>query len=157
MLMDRVLSMNESLLNCASKSLSSCLLIDLLFIVLCCKKYRTVNNASPMFPQNFKAALEQFDVNQDGLIDYEEFLEIDRRFPMILFPAFRLQDFMQKNTLGEYSWLAIVEEYQEQKRIEEYKLMHGGRLPPDPPLRKLGKMFLPCLYREREFIKLGYQ
>jgi Ca2+-binding EF-hand superfamily protein len=56
-----------------------------------------------MFPQNFKAALEQFDVNEDGLIDYQEFLEIDRRFPMVLFPAFRLQDFMQKNTLGGHS------------------------------------------------------
>ncbi len=63
--------------------------------------FRTVNNAAPTFPGNFKSALEQFDVNEDGLIDYAEFLEIDRRFPMVLFPAFRLQDYMQKNTLGE--------------------------------------------------------
>jgi hypothetical protein len=39
-------------------------------------------------------------VNEDGLIDYGEFLEIDRRYPLILFPAFRLQDVMQRNSLG---------------------------------------------------------
>jgi len=31
----------------------------------------------------------------------------------------------------------------------------GGRLPPDPLFTKLGKIILPCLYRERVHIKLG--
>ncbi len=62
---------------------------------------RCINNASPAFPGNFKRALQEFDVNEDGLIDYSEFLEIDRRYPLILFPAFRLQDVMQRNSLGE--------------------------------------------------------
>jgi Ca2+-binding EF-hand superfamily protein len=59
-----------------------------------------VNNAAPAFPSNFKKALTEFDVNDDGLIDYGEFKEIDRKFPLVLFPAFRLQDVMQRNTLG---------------------------------------------------------
>jgi hypothetical protein len=67
--------------------------VDLMFI-------RCINNASPAFPANFKRALQEFDVNEDGLIDYGEFLEIDRRYPLILFPAFRLQDVMQRNSLG---------------------------------------------------------
>ena len=62
---------------------------------------RCINNASPAFPGNFKKALQEFDVNEDGLIDYGEFLEIDRRYPLILFPAFRLQDVMQRNSLGK--------------------------------------------------------
>lgn len=116
---------------------------------------RTVNNASPAYPANFKKALEEFDVNEDGLIDYAEFLELDRRYPLILFPAFRLQDMMQKNSLGESTWLRIIENYNRMKKIEEYKAQHGGRLPPDPPLRALGKIFMPCFFRERVHVKLG--
>jgi Ca2+-binding EF-hand superfamily protein len=67
------------------------------FIELC----KCINNASPSFPNNFRRALEEFDVNEDGLIDYSEFVEIDRRYPLVLFPAFRLQDVMQRNTLGK--------------------------------------------------------
>ena len=33
-------------------------------------------------------------MNEDGLIDYSEFLEIERRYPG-LFPAFRLRDTMR--------------------------------------------------------------
>jgi len=40
-------------------------------------------------------------VNEDGLIDYSEFLTLDSRYPLILFPAFRLQDTMQRNSLGD--------------------------------------------------------
>ena len=63
---------------------------------------RCINNAAPAFPNNFKRALEEFDVNEDGLIDYAEFLQIDSRYPLVLFPAFRLQDTMQRNSLGNY-------------------------------------------------------
>lgn len=67
------------------------------FVELC----KCINNAAPSFPNNFRKALEEFDVNEDGLIDYSEFLELDRRYPLVLFPAFRLQDMMQRNTLGK--------------------------------------------------------
>lgn len=70
------------------------------FIELC----KCINNAAPSFPNNFRKALEEFDVNEDGLIDYSEFLELDRRYPLVLFPAFRLQDMMQRNTLGIFSY-----------------------------------------------------
>jgi hypothetical protein len=116
---------------------------------------RCVNNASPSFPNNFKNALEQFDVNEDGLIDYSEFVELDRRYPLVLFPAFRLQDMMQRKTLGERVWLQVMQNYQESKRIEEYKATHGGRAPPDPPIRALLKTVLPCFFRERVHIMVG--
>ena len=60
------------------------------------------------FPTNFTRALEDFDVNEDGLIDYKEFILIERRYPMILFPAFKLQDCMQRFSLGERSDHSIV-------------------------------------------------
>lgn len=121
------------------------------FVELC----KCVNNASPSFPNNFKNALEQFDVNEDGLIDYSEFVELDRRYPLVLFPAFRLQDMMQRKTLGERVWLQVIQNYQEVKRIEEYKAQHGGRAPPDPPLKAILKFVLPCFFHERVHISVG--
>jgi len=121
------------------------------FIELC----KVVNNASPAFPSNFKRALEEFDVNEDGLIDYAEFLELDRRYPLVLFPAFRMQDRMQRWSLGEMGWLSVIEGYAKTKKIEEYKAAHGGRLPPDPILTKIGKILFPCMYRKKVHIKVG--
>jgi hypothetical protein len=57
--------------------------------------------------------------------------------------------------LGEKTWLKVIERYQATKAIEEYKANHGGRLPPDSPLTMLGKAFLPCVFRERSFVKVG--
>jgi len=121
------------------------------FVELC----KIVNNAAPAFPTNFKKALEEFDVNEDGLIDYSEFLELDRRYPLILFPAFRLQDTLQRNSLGENQWLTIIEEYHRQQKLEEYKAAHGGRLPPDPLLVSIAKITMPCFFHERVHVKLG--
>jgi len=121
------------------------------FVELC----KTVNNAAPSFPGNFKRALEEFDVNEDGLIDYAEFLELDRRYPLVLFPAYRLQDTLQKNSLGEKGWVKVIEKYNEIKRIEEYKAANGGRLPPDPPLVALGKLFCPCFFVTKTRVKAG--
>ena len=38
--------------------------------------------------------------NHDGKLSFEEFKELNTKFPMILFPAFQLQDEMQSATLG---------------------------------------------------------
>ena len=116
---------------------------------------RCINNASPAFPNNFKRALEEFDVNEDGLIDYSEFQAIDVRYPLILFPAFRLQDVMQRASLGENQWLTVIENYEYNKGVEEYKATHGGRAPPDPPLKAFLKMIAPCFFREKVHIVLG--
>lgn len=38
--------------------------------------------------------------NDDGMIDFEEFSSMNKRYPSVLFPIFRLQDSMQRFTLG---------------------------------------------------------
>ncbi len=38
--------------------------------------------------------------NEDGFVDFETFKTINERFPMVLFPSFRLQDNLQAFTLG---------------------------------------------------------
>lgn len=92
---------------------------------------------------------------QDGLIDYNEFVAVDRRYPLILFPAFRLQDALQKFSLGERTWVKIIENYYEQKRIEEYKATHGGKLPPEPAHKVFARAVCPCFFAERVHVKLG--
>ena len=122
------------------------------FVNLC----KTVNNAAPAFPQNFRRALDDFDQDRDGLIDYAEFIEIDRRFPLILFPAFRLQDLMQKNTLGEGVWLQIMKNYTKRKAEQEYRDSHGGRDPPDTFSVSVMKKLFPCAFKKNEeFIQVG--
>ena len=57
-------------------------------------------------------------------------MEIDRRFPLVLFPAYRLQDRMQKETLGERTWLKVIETVNKQRKIAEYMATHNGQKPP---------------------------
>lgn len=90
-----------------------------------------INANNPVFPGNFKKALEQFDINGDGLIDFDEFRRLHKRFPMVLFPAFRLQDRMQKATLGEGKWLSILKAKARSEYIHQYKIEHNGALPPE--------------------------
>jgi hypothetical protein len=74
--------------------------------------------------------VEQFDSNDDGLIDFDEFRELNRRYPMILFPAFRLQDRMQRSTLGERKWTKVLEVSATEHYMESYARKHNGNLPP---------------------------
>jgi len=39
-----------------------------------------------------ETVLAKFDTNKDGRIEYSEFIQINSRFPAVLFPAFEMQD-----------------------------------------------------------------
>eukprot|EP00752_Nemacystus_decipiens_P005390 g4886.t1 len=96
---------------------------------------KTVNNASPMFPGNFAKALLDFDTNSDGLIDFDEFRAMDKAFPLLFFPAFRLQDSLQKQFLGSSFWLKTQEGVLAREGIAEYQATHGGKAPERGRLR----------------------
>jgi len=87
-------------------------------------------NARPMFPGNLQRTFESFDTNGDGLIEMEEFMELNRKFPMLMFPAFRLQDVMQKKTLGIRRWTQILRERNKRQKIEQFKAENRGLEPP---------------------------
>lgn len=53
---------------------------------------------------NVKEALKKFDFNGDGKIDFKEFQQLNKQFPMIMYPAFRLQKNMMFYTLGQKFW-----------------------------------------------------
>jgi len=112
---------------------------------------RTVNNADPLFPGNFKTALERFDVNEDGLLDYREFKEINKDFPMVFYPAFRMQDKWHKCCLGEQFWVDCAVNMQRRKYLEEYMLTHNGQLPPPTFKERIRKLCCCCLRGNRKF------
>ena len=113
------------------------------FMAMC----SAVSNSDPTFPGNFKNALERFDTNDDGLIDFEEFKLINSRYPLVLFPAFRLQDRMQKKTLGDSYWYKVARIKAKEEYIEEYKRTHDGA----PPPRSAWEKFWDIILRRKPY------
>jgi|MDSY01.1.fsa_nt_gb hypothetical protein len=50
------------------------------------------------------------------VLDFEEFLGIQRDYPMVFFPAFKLQDQLMKATLGVRIWKKIISEYDSREK-----------------------------------------
>jgi len=63
------------------------------------------------FDGNFAQLVEKFDANNDGNVDFGEFLMVDTYFPMAFYPVFRMQDELRKKTLGQDQWLRFIAEY----------------------------------------------
>lgn len=81
-----------------------------------------VNDGKPAYPGNFKNALQEFDRNKDGVLDFDEFKILNKRYPMLLFPCFRLQDRMQKSTLGEGHWHKLHQRLCSRIKLEQYQV-----------------------------------
>lgn len=96
------------------------------------KLCKAVNEGDPLFAGNFATALQSFDANEDGVITFDEFIAINRRFPTLLYPAFRLQERMQKMTLGPRKWKLIMEAYLHAKNDEAaaVAMRRTGKSPP---------------------------
>ncbi|CAK4659064.1 unnamed protein product [Aphanomyces euteiches] len=100
-----------------------------------------VNDGKPLFAGNFNKALKDFDKKNDGVITFEGFDLLNRRYPMILFPCFQLQERIQRATLGEKHWLRIHERYYEALKDEQFRRRHGGAAPPVSTTTKLKLIF----------------
>ncbi|RHY22597.1 hypothetical protein DYB32_009453 [Aphanomyces invadans] len=117
-----------------------------------------VNDGKPLFSGNFNRALKEFDKSgvletsslccscwrcrkNEGVIDFAGFDLLNRRYPMILFPCFRLQDRIQKATLGEAHWLRIHKRYYDMLKDEQFRKKHGGAAPPVSTTTKLKLIF----------------
>lgn len=91
---------------------------------------QNINDSDPSYPGNFNKALEQFDADKDGFISYPEFIALEAKFPLILYPAFELQHNMQVHTLGEKGWLTANKHLARIRYIAVYRESHGGYSPP---------------------------
>ncbi|OQR88273.1 hypothetical protein ACHHYP_06960 [Achlya hypogyna] len=100
-----------------------------------------MHEGRPVFAMNFKKALTEFDTHGDGIITFAAFQQINKRYPMVLFPCFRLQDQMQRMSLGINHWLKIHNRYFELLSTEVYRRRHNGAAPPVPTLKKIKLIF----------------
>jgi hypothetical protein len=66
---------------------------------------------------------------------------MNKRYPLLLFPCFRLQDRMQKSTLGEQHWLVLQKRLYKKLKIENYRKKHNGASPPLSFLESIKKFF----------------
>lgn len=48
-----------------------------------------------------------FDTDSNGVITFDEFVEMNSKFPQLLWPLFQLQDRMQMRSLGRVAWTKI--------------------------------------------------
>lgn len=71
---------------------------------------------------NMKQALQSFDFDGDGKIDFGEFKQLNALFPSLLYPAFRIQQNMRLHTMGEAWWRRKVEELHADKEQELVRL-----------------------------------
>eukprot|EP00949_MAST-11_sp_MAST-11-sp1_P004581 g4581.t1 len=53
--------------------------------------------------------VDVIDKNRDGVISFDEFQQINRRYPALLFPAFRMQEFLRRGVYGVTWWKVMSE------------------------------------------------
>ena len=80
---------------------------------------------------NCKVAMDKFDTNNDGKIDFQEFTVMDMQYPMLLFPAYRMQENMMEHTLGKKWWIEkrmMLQSERDAEEKEKDKLSEKERL-----------------------------
>uniref|UniRef100_A0A7S1GD06 EF-hand domain-containing protein n=1 Tax=Bicosoecida sp. CB-2014 TaxID=1486930 RepID=A0A7S1GD06_9STRA len=91
-----------------------------------------LQSKQPIFPGNIQRAMEEFDVDDDGQLGYGEFKELWKRYPLLLFPAFRVQNSLQASFLGEEFWKMVHEDRAKDEEIKKWRRTHGGAFPKEP-------------------------
>lgn len=87
--------------------------------------WEAVSHDKQFFNQNAREAIEKFDTNGDGEIDWDEFQNMYRVTPFILYPVIRLR-FKFRELLGTVNYDVI------QRRkdfVDNYAKTHAGELP----------------------------
>ena len=90
-----------------------------------------------IFPGSVKQALQEFDSNKDGMVDFGEFLDIFNRYPTMFHAAFNLQDRIHKVFLGEKRWAQIMAIYVAKRRCLDIILTTHGELPSTAEMAKM--------------------
>ena len=86
---------------------------------------------------NPKASWKKLEFDEDLKVDYEEFARMNKSFPWLFLPAFRLQNNMMIRTFGELWWSnrkrriqnfkdKIEEAYQKKQKKKEKKKKYAG-------------------------------
>lgn len=109
---------------------------------------------------NVLEAVKEMDSNQDGKIDFAEFVQMNRTYPQILFPAFRIQNNMMVATGGHQIWLDKrhkLEKVREEKREEKRKKKREKKKKKkEAVLGEVRRRMGPFQYYFCPFRRLGY-
>ncbi|OQR97940.1 hypothetical protein ACHHYP_09457 [Achlya hypogyna] len=105
------------------------------------------------FNGNFKKAMESFDKNNDGLLDLDEFQQINAQFPLVFYPLFQFQNKMLYNTLGWWKWYQITHREIKIAAWRHYMNTHLGREPP----MTLEDQLLSCVYKTNQLRLIAAQ
>jgi len=81
------------------------------------------------FEGNFQKAMKSFDLNNDGLVDFDEFISITKNYPLAFYPIFNFQESVKKHTLGRSTWEKIIKRKLKVDGLLKYMRRHLGRQP----------------------------
>ena len=108
--------------------------------------------------------LGAFDADGDGKMDFNEFMALNKKYPQMLHPAFRIQDAIAQNTLGRSWWLnkkAIFAEDRKAKALsgekeEERKKARVVEQQKKQVMRKMGvvQYYLNCAKRKKYLARI---
>eukprot|EP00924_Labyrinthula_sp_SR-Ha-C_P001449 maker-scaffold_55-snap-gene-0.43-mRNA-1 protein AED:0.02 eAED:0.02 QI:365/1/1/1/0.33/0.25/4/483/232 len=85
-----------------------------------------LNSHKRMYSGNFYSALKEVDQSGDGLIDFKEFKELSRKYPMLAYPVFLLQQKLQEATLGTTTWENIMVKRKEKEEALNFQDANDG-------------------------------
>lgn len=86
-----------------------------------------LNEQDSKFDGNVKAAQEKIMSDDNGEIDFEEFRMLARDYPLMLQPAFELQDKMHTHTLGGKDWVGVMETISHGETMESIEETQFGK------------------------------
>ncbi len=84
--------------------------------------------SNKIFPPNIARAVELYQLHntdKGGQIDADEFRSLAHAIPFLVFPAYRLQESLRRELVGEDFWTEICQQLEEkklQKRIQKIQV-----------------------------------
>ena len=67
-----------------------------------------IQDEPPDWEKTFTKAVAKIDENGDGLVSFLDFTHLSQEFPLVLYPAFRMQELMQRQVrIGEEAWYIV--------------------------------------------------
>jgi len=80
------------------------------------KDVRSVSGGANFASANISELINSLDNDGDGVISEQKFYQLEKIFPAVFYPVFRLQDRLRKATLGVTRWRRLVEAFDKQER-----------------------------------------
>ncbi|KAJ8603147.1 hypothetical protein CTAYLR_004613 [Chrysophaeum taylorii] len=103
---------------------------------------KAVLDLGSLFPGNYGTFFNAVDANDDDAIDFDEFVRINDRFPMLFFPAAKLQDAVRRHTFRVDFWETKAADFSRRNNGQRFhaaineaanKIVWRPITPPDPP------------------------